>query len=118
MGQRHLLWKIGFYCYLQKNGVPIDISLAGLPFEEKVIQRTVLFEFEKGCYLNVCSAEDLVVLKVFANRSRDWMDVEGIITRQEGKLDSAYIVEQVIPLAEVKGSPEIVEKLKILFSSF
>jgi len=96
------------------NGVPIDISLASLPFEEQMIQRAVSFEFDKGCCLTVCSPEDLIVLKAFANRSRDWMDVEGIAMRQEGKLDIAYIMEQVAPLAEVKESPEIINKLELL----
>jgi hypothetical protein len=33
------------------------------------------------------SAEDLIVLKAFASRPRDWIHVEGIIVRQTGKLD-------------------------------
>ena len=37
--------------------------------------------------LLTCSAEDLIVLKAFAARGRDWVDVEGIIVRQAGALD-------------------------------
>src|SRR5882762_8705319 len=43
------------------EGVPIDVALAGLPFEELTVERSSLFEFEPGCCLQTCSAEDLVV---------------------------------------------------------
>ena len=34
-----------------------------------------------------CSAEDLAVLKSFADRPRDWADVETIVVRQQERLD-------------------------------
>jgi len=37
------------------NGVPIDIALGGLPFEEVVVERSSLFEFAPGCSLRTCS---------------------------------------------------------------
>lgn len=94
------------------NGVAVDLSLAGLPFEERMIERATLFPYAPECALRTCSAEDLIVLKAFANRGRDWMDIEGIFLRQESRLDSTYIVEQLTPLCELKEAPEILARLR------
>ena len=40
------------------------------------------------------------------------MDVERIIVRQAGKLDWNYIREQLGPLAELKETPEILDRLE------
>jgi len=52
------------------------------------------------------------VLKAFAGRGQDWVDVERIIVRQAGKLDWNYIREQLGPLAELKETPEILDRLE------
>jgi hypothetical protein len=99
------------------NAVPIDIALAALPFEEGMVERSSLFEFEVGCALRTCSAEDLMILKLFALRPRDVLDAETVVIRQRGALDWHYIRNNLQPLAEVKGQPEIMatfEKLRRL----
>jgi len=93
-------------------GVGLDVALAGLPYEEEVVRRSSLFEYPLNTTLRTCSAEDLVVLKSFAGRSQDWVDVERIIVRQSGKLDWDYIHARLTPLAELKESPEIIEQLE------
>ena len=99
------------------NEVSVDISLSGLPFEEEMIRRATLFTFHPNCTLITCSSEDLIILKAFAARTQDWMDVEGIIKRQGKKLDTNYIIEQLSPLCELKGAPEILYKLENLFKT-
>ena len=94
------------------SGVGLDIALGGLPFEESVVARSSNFVFPSETLLRTCSAEDLVVLKAFAARSKDWVDVEGILIRQAGLLDWAYIRGQLQPLAELKEAPEIMEELE------
>lgn len=91
--------------------VPIDVALGALPFEQSAVARSSLFEFEPGCKLRTCSAEDLVVMKLFAFRSRDVLDAESIVIHQRGALDWRYIEENLRPLAEIKGQPEIVTAL-------
>ena len=98
------------------NGVSIDISLSGLPFEDEMIKRSTTFSFHADCTLITCSAEDLIVLKSFANRTKDWMDVEGIIIRQGKCLDMAYIKEQLTPLCKIKEIPDIVNKIQDLIN--
>lgn len=94
-----------------KKGVGLDVALGGLPFEELLIQRSSFFDYPPHTSLRTCSAEDLIVLKSFAGRSQDWVDVERIIIRQTGQLDWDYIYEQLGPLAELKGAPEILDQL-------
>jgi len=72
---------------LQKGGVGIDIALAAIPFEERVLARSTTFEFLPAAGIRTCSAEDLIVYKAFADRPRDWIDVEGILLRQQGRLN-------------------------------
>jgi hypothetical protein len=94
-----------------RRGVGLDIALGALPFEALAVERSSEFEYLPGIVLRTCSAEDLVVMKAFAGRGQDWVDVERIIVRQTGRLDWAYVQAQLGPLAELKGSPETMELL-------
>jgi hypothetical protein len=93
------------------SGVGLDIALGGLPFEESVVARSTAFMFPGDARLRTCSAEDLIVLKSFASRPKDWLDVEGVLIRQAGRLDWPYIWSQLKPLAELKEAPEILVEL-------
>lgn len=93
------------------NSVPIDISLGGIPFEEEVVSRARPFDFSPGVSLITCTAEDLIVLKAFADRPQDWLDIEGVLIRQEKFLDWDYIHRQLRPLCELKEAPEIAARL-------
>ncbi len=101
-----------------RSGVGLDIALAGLPFEEAVVARSSLFAFPTEILLRTCSAEDLVVMKAFAARAKDWIDVEGIIVRQTGRLDWTYVRRQLQPLAELKEAPEVLDELERRRSEF
>ena len=94
------------------SGVGIDVALGGLPFEELAAARATDHTFPGGLTIRTCSAEDLIVMKAFASRPKDWIDIEGIIIRQSDKLDWAHIIGQIKPLSELKESPEIVTELE------
>ncbi len=94
------------------KGVGLDIALGGLPFEQLMVQRSSVYRYPPDIPLRTCGAEDLIVLKAFAGRGQDWVDVEQIIVRQSNKLDWAYIIGQLRPLAELKGAPEILDGLE------
>ncbi|MDQ6630979.1 MAG: hypothetical protein M3Y82_04375 [Verrucomicrobiota bacterium] len=98
------------------KGVGIDVALGGLEFEATVVKRASYFLFPPDLNLLTCSAEDLVVMKSFAERGQDWVDVERILVRQAGKLDWPYILRQLKPLADLKESPQILNRLKKLRS--
>ena len=93
------------------SGVGLDIALAGLPFEERAVERASPFRFPPDVPLRTCSAEDLLVLKAFADRPKDWMDIDGILIRQARQLDWDYVQAQLAPLVELKEAPEILSRL-------
>jgi hypothetical protein len=89
-----------------RGGVAVDIAFGAFPFEERCVDRASLWNWAKDQALKTCSAEDLVVHKVFAGRPRDWADVESVLIRQHAKLDLAQIRVELPPLLELKGQPD------------
>ncbi len=96
---------------LSEDGIPLDIALGGLPFEEEMVARATSVELAPGVFVRTVSAEDLVVLKAFADRDRDWVDIAGIAARQGPALDWDAVVARLGPLVELKEAPEILSKL-------
>ncbi len=95
---------------IQSGNVGIDVSLGALEFEQSAVGRSTKFEFAPGIDLRTCTAEDLIVFKAFADRLKDWADIESVIKVQQS-LDWTYIDEQLVPLVELKEEPEIIDKL-------
>lgn len=93
-------------------GIPIDIALGAIAYEERCVERASEFDFG-GVSLLTCSAEDLVVLKAFAGRPRDWADVETVIIRQAERLEWALVLQELEPLAAVRD-PQAVTRLRLL----
>lgn len=89
--------------------------IGGLPFEEDMFNRASAFEIERGRFITTASAEDIVILKAFASRDKDWSDVRGILSRQRGKLDRGLIFRELKVLVELKEEPEILNKLTQYF---
>lgn len=94
-----------------EEGMPVDIALGAMPFEERSIGRSSLGELVPGATLRTCSAEDLVVHKAFAARPQDWVDIEGVILRQQGRLDWPQIWTELGDLAALKEAPELLDEL-------
>lgn len=95
-----------------ESGIPIDVSLGAVPFEERVVERSSPWDIGADEPLATCSAEDLVVLKAFAGRGKDWLDVEGIAARQGERLDSASVLSELAPLLELKEDTHSLERLR------
>ena len=93
------------------GGVPLDVALGAMPFEERAVARASDFMIAPGVVILTCGAEDLVVLKAFAGRPRDWLDIEGIAIRHTGRLDERLIWAELVPLLELKESPEDARQL-------
>jgi len=91
---------------------PVDIALGAVDFEERTIQRSSMWEADENLFLRTCCAEDLLVHKCFANRDKDWVDVDGILARQWNTLNLKLVRTELKPLAELKEEPEIVARLE------
>lgn len=100
-----------------ERGIPIDISLGALPFEERVVDRASDHRFLANARLTTCSAEDLVVLKAFADRPRDWSDIEGVLLRTGREIEWKTIETELPPLCEAKEAPHILPRLRALRTS-
>ena len=97
------------------EGLGIDIALGALPFEESAVHRAHKIEMESGARVKLCTAEDLIVMKAFADRALDWNDIRGILVRQgSANLDWSYIFHHLKPLCEVKEAPHIPTRLRAL----
>ena len=97
------------------NSVGIDVSLAALPYESELLERATSFEFAEGYNLITCSAEDLIILKAYANRDQDWFDVRNILIRFASTLQRELIFDIITQLADLKGDRLIVNKLEKMF---
>jgi hypothetical protein len=100
------------------SGVPIDIALGALPFESEMTARAAHVEFEPGVALRICSAEDLCVLKAFADRLQDRADLESIARRHGARLAWDAVIARLSPLAATKGDPAIIERVKRLRAAY
>ena len=94
------------------DGIGIDIALGAMPFEEGTIARATPAELAPGAVLRTCSASDLVVHKAFAARPQDWVDIEGVLVKQQGVLDWPQLWRDLTDLAVLKEAPELVEELE------
>jgi predicted nucleotidyltransferase len=93
----------------------VDLLVAVLPYEEQAIQRAELIKFEE-LLLPVCTAEDLIIHKAIADRTKDWQDIERILLRQRGKLDVAYVRDWLAQFAEALEKPELVTRFDDLYA--
>jgi hypothetical protein len=89
-------------------GVRADLILAGLDYEEAAVRRAVSVPVA-GTTVCLCTAEDLVILKLASQRLRDQEDAEGVIVRQGPALDRAYLEPLVQQVATELDRPAIVE---------
>jgi len=99
------------------DDVPIDVALGALPFEERAVERASDYAYSPGWSLCTCSAEDLVVLKAFAGRPQDWLDIEGIVIRRGSELDAGLVLEEAVPLLELKGVSGDAQRLRALLEA-
>ena len=75
--------------YLEGHGVDVDIFLAESPFQESLLARRRLEEYEHRS-LYFVSPEDLILLKLVAGRPRDLVDIGDVLFVQ-GQLDEDYL---------------------------
>lgn len=71
------------------KGIDVDLFITESAFQESLMNRCIDWEFEDR-QLTVVSPEDLVLLKLLANRPRDIGDVQDIMFMQ-GQFDETYL---------------------------
>jgi hypothetical protein len=97
-----------------EGGVAVDVAFGAVPFEVRCVARSSEWRLAPDAVLRTCTAEDLIVLKAFASRPQDWIDVESIAIRQQQKLDWKLVFEELEPLAAVRDVPGLLDRLRQL----
>jgi hypothetical protein len=69
-----------------------DLIFSETDYQDWVIQRAVSVQMF-GVTVPICSAEDLIILKLIANRRQDLLDIENVLKNQSGRLDKTYLGE-------------------------
>jgi len=82
------------------SGLPLDVVLAGPGLEQEFLDRAVEVDLGGGVLAPVISAEDLVIGKILAGRSKDLEDVRGIVDQQRARLDLGRIRTVLTALEE------------------
>lgn len=91
------------------DDVTIDFGLGYPGFDELVIERAVVFTI-KGMQIRIATAEDLIILKIIAERGKDWIDVEELTKKRFRELDFAYIYGWLKEFAEWLEQPEVIAR--------
>ncbi len=63
------------------------------------------------------TAEDLIIHKAIADRPKDWMDIEGVIWRQRGKLDVPYLRRWLREWGQELEKPYLLSRFNDLLKS-
>jgi len=93
--------------------VAADLLISVFDYERQSIARAVDTTIE-SIPVRVCTAEDLIIHKAIADRAQDWMDIDGILLRQRGKLDVAYIRDWLMQFSEALEKPELLTRFENL----
>lgn len=84
----------------------IDISLGVLPFEQEMVERSIVHEVDDALFIRLPTPEDLIIMKAVAHRPKDLLDIQGII-QSHPDLDQARIQSWVVQFAELLEMPEL-----------
>jgi len=103
--------------FLREGGWPFCF-IGGVALQHWGEPRARDAEFEPGVALTICSAEDLLVLKAFADRPQDRADVVGIAQRSGRRIDWGAVEARLAPLAAAKDAPDIMDRVRALRSAF
>ncbi len=83
----------------EQTGVKVDIAIGMSGFEQRVVDRAKPLSFGDQ-QIPFASAEDILIMKTFAGRPRDWEDAIGIVNARREELDWNYCLD----MAEKLGS--------------
>jgi len=92
----------------------MDISLGVLPFEQEMVERSIVHKVDATLQIRLPTPEDLIILKAVAHRPKDMEDIR-ILAEKYPHLDTARIERWVKSFAEVLEMPALWEDIAELF---
>lgn len=94
------------------NGVPIDLALGALAFEERAASAASAEEICARSPASAVRAGRADLYKVFAGRPQDWLDVEGILEKSGNRIDWSIVRSDLSELLALKGDTESLPRLE------
>lgn len=94
------------------NGIPIDLALGALAFEERAASTATSAQIAPEVWLHLCGPGPLIVYKVFAGRPQDWLDVEGIVAKSGNQIDWSVVRNDLSELLALKEDTESLPRLE------
>jgi hypothetical protein len=94
------------------SGTDIDLSLGFLPFEVELVERSKMVEIGQ-ILLRLPTPEDLIIMKAFAHRPKDLMDIQSIVASHPD-LDKERIRFWVEQFGEALEMPDLWETISRL----
>ena len=104
-----------FVCPLRDraSGIRVDLIFSNTPYEHTAIARAVEVDIG-GESVPFASAEDLILLKLFAGRARDLEDARSVVDRQGARLDWPYLQHWATAFAAIPGREDLPLRLSAL----
>ena len=104
-----------FVCPLRDRatGIRVDLIFSTTPYERVAIARAVEVDIG-GESVPFASAEDLILLKLFAGRERDLEDARSVVDRQGARLDWRHLEHWAAAFAAIPGREELPARLQSL----
>jgi hypothetical protein len=96
---------VKFRLMLAGYGIDVDIFLAESDYQLELMRRRVQYSVD-GVSAWFVSAEDLILLKLIANRTRDRADIDDLLLAR-AELDESYLRRWASPLGVSKTLEEV-----------
>jgi hypothetical protein len=93
------------------SGTDIDVSLGIMPFEQEMVERSSVQEFDDRLQVRLPTPEDLIIMKAIAHRPKDLEDIRTIVAKYPA-LDRRRIERWVKDFAELMETPELWGQIK------
>jgi hypothetical protein len=90
----------------EATGLPLDVVLAGPGLEDQFFAGAVVRDID-GVRVPVASAEDVVVMKLLADRPKDQEDIVAIAAAQGDALDEGGVRRTLIALEEALAQDDL-----------
>jgi hypothetical protein len=90
----------------EPSGLPLDLVLAGPGLEDAFLERAVRIDVSGTVVPFIC-AEDLIVTKILAGRTKDTDDVRGILEERGPRLDIGQIRETLRLIEDALGQSDL-----------
>jgi hypothetical protein len=97
-----------------ESAVDIDVILGRLPFEEEALGRSELHDLG-GVQVRLPQVEDLLIMKVIAQRPRDLRDIEGLLDVHPGA-NLERVRQSVREFATAMVMPDLLEGFEKLLA--